>query len=151
LLLQLAVALDPGLSDGLLGRSFKQKFIDGPNGQTLGQVVEGTVFMTPMVAMAVGFATARETLDQRSPQAIRGNLELGKKPALALAQSQGRFAFGSVNPSHIYGEDAETPHPVNKKENAPANAKLLNHRRFKALTTILLKTYETAAHKPVAP
>jgi hypothetical protein len=54
-----------------------------------------------------------------------------------------------VNPRHIYGEDVETPRPVNKKENAPSNAKLLNHRRIKALTTVLLKTYETAVNDGV--
>ena len=74
--LELVVVLDPSLSGLPLRGCFKKEFIHLTRGQTLGQVVEGAMFIPALVAGAVGFATAGETLDQRGAQAIREELEL---------------------------------------------------------------------------
>ena len=86
----------------LLGVGFEEKLVDFADGQALGEVVEGAMFIAALVAVAIGFATAGESFDQRCPQGVGSNFELGKKESFALAQGQG--GFGSVvNPSHIYG------------------------------------------------
>jgi hypothetical protein len=55
-----------------------------------------------MMAVAVGFATAGETLNQRGAQAVGENLDLGEQKAFAFAQSQGGLA-GVVYLGHIHG------------------------------------------------
>jgi hypothetical protein len=124
LLLELAVTFDAALSRLLLGGSLEEELIDFSNGQALGQVVEGAVFSSPLMAMAVGFATGGEALDQRGPQAVGEDADLGEQKAFAFAQSQGGFA-GVVYLRHMYGEDSKSVDAVNKKENAPGMRKCL--------------------------
>ena len=78
----------------------EEELVDLAHGQALGQVVEGTVFIAAMVAMAVGFAAPGETLHQGGAQGVGAELELGQEEALALAQGEGGFG-GVVYPSHI--------------------------------------------------
>ena len=100
MLLQLAVMLD-GAAGGLpLGRGLEQELVDLAHGQTLGQVVEGAVFIAAVVALAVSFATLGETLHQRGPQAVGADFEPSKEESLAVAQDEGGFG-DPVNPSHI--------------------------------------------------
>ena len=102
--LELVVVLNPRLSGLALGGCFKEEFIHSTRSQALGQVEEGSMFIPAMVAGAIGFATAGKPLDQRGPQRIREDLELGDQKTFAVAQSQGGFASGGMNPRHIYGE-----------------------------------------------
>jgi len=84
----------------LLGGVLEEEFVDLAHRQALGQVVEGTVLIAPVVTLAVGFTTAGEALHQGSAQAIGANLKLGKKDAFALTQGEGGFG-GIIYPSHI--------------------------------------------------
>ena len=59
------------------------------------------LFITAMMTVTVGFATAGEPLDERGAQAVGEDLELGDQKAFALAQGQGGLAGGGVNPCHI--------------------------------------------------
>jgi len=101
LLLELVKAVNARSSGLLLAEGFEEEFIDFAHGQALGQKVEGTVFISAMMAMAVGFAATGETFDQGGAQDVGEDFELGKKKAFALAQGQGGLAFGGVNPCHI--------------------------------------------------
>ena len=92
--------LDAVASRLLLGEALEEEFVDLAHGQTLGQVVERAVLIAPVVAMAVGFTTAGETLHQGSAQGVGADFELGKQEAFALAQGEGGFGR-IVYPSHI--------------------------------------------------
>ncbi len=92
--------LDRVASRLLLGGALEEEFVDPAHRQTLGQVVERTVLIAPVVALAIGFTTAGEALDQRSAQGVGANLKLGEQEAFALAQGKGGFA-GVVYPSHM--------------------------------------------------
>ena len=84
----------------LLDGGLKEELIDLADGQALGQVVEGAVFIAAVVALAVSFATLGETLHQRGAQAVGVDFEPSKEESLAVAQGEGGFG-GSVNPSHV--------------------------------------------------
>jgi hypothetical protein len=56
LLLESAVVLDGVLSRLALGRGSQEEFVDLAHRQALGQVIEGAVFISTVVALAVGFA-----------------------------------------------------------------------------------------------
>ena len=84
----------------LLGRCLEEELVDPAHGQALGEVIKGTVFIAAVVAMAVGFATTGETLDQRGAQAVGADLDLGKEESLAVAQGKSRLS-GVVYPSHV--------------------------------------------------
>ena len=99
-LLQLAVMLDGAASGLLLGGGLEQELVDLAHGQALGQVVEGTVLIAAVVALAISFATLGETLHQRGAQAVGADFEPSKEQSLAVAQGEGGFG-GAVNPSHI--------------------------------------------------
>jgi len=85
-----------------LGIVLEEELVDLAQGQTLRQVIERSVFIAAMVAMAVALATLGETLDKRGTQAIRADLELRQKETFALAQGKSGFSR-AVYPSHIYG------------------------------------------------
>jgi hypothetical protein len=104
----LAVVLDAGLRRLLLGGGFEAELVDFAHGQALGQIVEGAMLMARLVAVAVGFATAGEALDEGGAQTVRQDLELRKQKVFALAQGQGGLASGGVYLCHIYGEDTQT-------------------------------------------
>jgi hypothetical protein len=116
LLLQLTVMFDGASGGLLLGGGLEEELVDLAHGQALGQIIEGTVFIAPVVAMAVGFATAGETLHEGGAQEVRVDFELGKEESLALAQGEGGFG-GVMYPCHISGEDKQMTAQVNKKEN----------------------------------
>jgi hypothetical protein len=59
------------------------------------------MFIPVMVAGAIGVATAGEPLDQGGAQGIREDHELRNQKAFALAQGQGGFASGGMNPRQI--------------------------------------------------
>jgi hypothetical protein len=118
LLLELAVVLDALLSRLLLDGCFEEELINFSYGQALGQIVKRSVFISPVMAVAIGLATAGEAFDQRGPQAVGQDLDLGQQKAFALAQSQRGFARGDIYPSHIYGKDMKNAADVNEKENA---------------------------------
>ena len=65
------------------------------------QVIERSMFIPVMVAGAIGVATAGEPLDQGGAQGIREDHELRNQKAFALAQGQGGFASGGMNPRQI--------------------------------------------------
>jgi hypothetical protein len=90
-LLQSAVMLDGTAGGLLLGGGLEEELVDLAHRQALGQVVEGAVFIAAVVAMAVGLATAGETLNQRGAQGVGVDFELGKKESLALPQGEGGF------------------------------------------------------------
>ena len=92
--------LDGGASRLLLGGALEEEFVDLAHRQALGQIVKRAVLMAPVVALAIGLATAGEALDQRSAQGVGTDFKLGKEEAFAFAQSEG--GLGSiVYPSHI--------------------------------------------------
>jgi len=101
LLLQLPVMSDTGLGMLLLGLGLKEELGNFAHGQTLGQVVERSVLITPVVAAAVLFAANRESLDKRSPEQVGVDFELGDKEVLALTQGEGGLAAQTEYPSHI--------------------------------------------------
>jgi hypothetical protein len=101
-----------------LSGGFEEEFVHFSRGQALGQVVEGAMLIPAMVAGAIGFATAGETLDQGGAQGIREDLDLGNQKAFAPAQGQGGLASGGMNPRHIYGEVTPFLNGVNGIENA---------------------------------
>ena len=92
--------LDGIASRLLLSGALEEELVDFAHRQTLGQVVEGAVFIAAVMALAVGFTTAGEALHQGSAQGVGPNLELGKQEAFALAQSKGGYG-GVVYPRHI--------------------------------------------------
>ncbi len=108
--------LDPSSGRLLLGIGFEEKLIDFADGQALGQVIEGAMFIPAMVAVAVSFATAGEPFHQGGAQGVGPNFELREEKLFALAQGQCGFG-GVINPSHIYGEDMKIAPEVNQKEN----------------------------------
>ena len=114
--LQLAVMSDAGPGALLLDGGLEEELVDPADGQALGQVIKRAVWIAAVVAMAVGFATPGELLDQRGAQGIGGDFELREEEALALAQGQRGFG-GVMNPSHKYGEDRRNAAKGNKKEN----------------------------------
>ena len=95
--------LDARLSRLLLGGCFEEELFNFSYGQALSQIVKRSVFISSVMAVAIGLATAGEALDQRGPQAVSQDLDLGQQKTFALAQSQRRFARGDIYPSHIYG------------------------------------------------
>ena len=76
------------------------------------------MFIPVMVAGAIGVATAGEPLDQGGAQGIREDHELRNQKAFALAQGQGGFASGGMNPRQIYGQVMQLLDGVHGKENA---------------------------------
>ena len=94
---------DALLSRLLLGGCFEEELINFAYGQALSQIVKRSVFISSVMAVAIRLATAGEALDQRSPQAVGQDLDLGEQKAFALAQSQRGFARGDIYLSHIYG------------------------------------------------
>ena len=82
--------------------SLRKNLLTLSQGQTLRQVIERSVFIAAMVAMAVALATLGETLDKRGTQGIRADFELRQKETFALAQGKSGFSH-AVYPSHIYG------------------------------------------------
>jgi len=117
LLLQLAIALDSLFSGLLLGGRFEEELIDFSHRQALGQIVEGAVLFSSVMAVTIGFATGGESLDQGGAQAVGQDLDLREQEAFAFAQRQGGLG-GVMNPSHVYGKDSQNAAGVNKKENA---------------------------------
>lgn len=88
-------------SGGLpLSGSLEEELVEPADSQTLGQVIKGAVLVAAMVAVAVGFATAGEPLDEGGAQEIGADFDLGKEPSLAVAQGEGGFG-AVVYPSHI--------------------------------------------------
>ena len=103
LLVEMAVMPDAITSGLLLGRSLEQELINFTHGQALRQIMKGAVFVSPVMAVTLGFTAAGEALDQGSAQGVWEDLELREQKMFALAQGQRGFAGGAVYPSHIYG------------------------------------------------
>jgi hypothetical protein len=59
------------------------------------------MFITAMMTVTVGFATAGEPLDKGGAQAVGEDFELGDQKAFAPAQGQGGLAGGGAYPCHI--------------------------------------------------
>jgi hypothetical protein len=112
--MEMVDALPGGL---LLSGTLEEELVDFSDRQALSQIVKGPMFSAAMVAVASGFATDGEALDQGGAQAVGPNLQSGKEKALAFAQGEGGFG-GLEYPSHMYGEARRTSAGVNKKENA---------------------------------
>ena len=58
----------------LLGFGFEEELIHFTDGQALGQEIEGAVFSSAMMTVAVGFAAAGEAFNQRGPQEVGKDL-----------------------------------------------------------------------------
>jgi len=125
LLLELMEVVNAVFGGLLLSGTFEEELVHFSHGQTLSQIIKGTVFVSSMAAVAIGFATAAESLDQRGAQAIGRDLDLGEQEAFAFAQSQGGFV-GIEYLSHNYGKDDKNGIGVNKKESAPEMRKCLS-------------------------
>jgi len=93
-----------GASAGLLllVGSFEKELTQAPGRQAEGQIIIGAVFLA-LVAGAGGFATSEELLDAGGAQEIGRWAQLLEESALALAQSEGGFAFEFEYPSHNNG------------------------------------------------
>ena len=123
--LQLAVVFDALLSGPLLGRVFEWELVNFAHGQTLGQIVKRAMLMTLLMTVAVEFAAAGETLDERGAKTVGPDLELRSQKAFALAQGQRGLARERVYLCHMYGEDTKTGEGVNKNENGEEMRKCL--------------------------
>ncbi len=89
-----------GLLD--LVRGFEQERLELAFGETAVEIKEGAVFRTGTVAVAVGFATLHETLDEGGVEDFWGKLKRAQQVGLALAQGQGGGAGEGLYLTHIY-------------------------------------------------
>jgi hypothetical protein len=103
LFVEVAVMVDSIASGLLLSRSLEQELIDLTDGQALGQIMKGAMFVAAVTAVTLGLTAAGETLDQGSAEGVWEDFELREQQMFALAQGQRRFAGGAVYPSHLYG------------------------------------------------
>ena len=92
LIVELPVMGDAVLGGLSLGGGGEEELVDFADGQTLGQEIEGAVFIAAMMTVTVGFATAGEALDERGAQAVGEDLEWRDQKAFALSQGQGGLA-----------------------------------------------------------
>ena len=71
-------------------------------GEAAVEIKERAVLGAAGVAVAMGFATFEESLDQGGVQDLGGEFKRAEETSLALAQRQGRSAFERPHPTHIY-------------------------------------------------
>ena len=89
-----------GLVD--LVRGFKQERLHLAFGEAAVEIKERAVLGTAGVAVAIGFATFKESLDQRSMQDVGRELKGAQQMGLALAQRQSGRPRKRLYPTHIY-------------------------------------------------
>lgn len=87
----------------LLGFGFEKELIHFTDGQTLGEIIERTMFSATVMAMALSFATGGKALHDGSAEKVGGDVELAEEELFALAKRQGGFACVIENPRHVYG------------------------------------------------
>ena len=87
-----------GLVD--LVRGFKQERLHLAFGEAAVEIKERAVLGTAGVAVAIGFATFEESLDQRGVEHLWGQSKRAQETSLALAQGQGGGVLERLYPTH---------------------------------------------------
>ena len=84
-----------------LVRGLKQERLHLAFGKAAVEIKERAVLGTAGVAVAIGFATFEESLDQGGVQDLGGEFKRAQETGLALAQRQGGRPLERVYPTHI--------------------------------------------------
>jgi hypothetical protein len=84
--LELTVLLNALFGRLPLDGQFEEELVDLSRSEALGQIIKGAVFISTVMAVAMGLAAAGEAFDQRGAQAVGRDLDLREQETFAFAQ-----------------------------------------------------------------